>query len=102
MHLVCVNTLKTKNVFSDRLNMTRVKLLSLGNWTLSSMLIYQRMRKPFTLRLTALDVVRRTALSPLNTGDCISQLQIQVIIDQSYTLVKALIDVDAELELDAV
>ena len=51
------------------------------------MLIDQRMRKPFSHTFTDLDVVHQAVLSPLNTGDCVRQLQIQVGIDPSYILV---------------
>ena len=68
------------------------------------MLMDQRMRKPFSYTFTALDVVHQAALSPLNAGDCVPKLQIQVGIDPSciscYAM-QALEDVDAELELDA-
>ena len=68
------------------------------------MLMDQHMRKPFSHMLTALDVVHQAALSPLNAGDCVPQLQIQIGIDLSCILcyaMQALVDVDAELELDA-
>ena len=42
------------------------------------MLMDQRIIKPFFHTLTALDVVHQAALSPLNAGDCVPQLQIQV------------------------
>ena len=62
----------------------------------------QRMRKPFSHTLIALDVVHQAAISPLNAGDCVPQLQIQVGIDSCFFCyaMQALVDVDAELELD--
>ena len=64
----------------------------------------QHMRKPFSHKMEALDVVYQAVLSPLNVGDCVPRLQKQVGIDSSCIFVlymQALVDVDAELELGA-
>ena len=71
---------------------------------MNSMLIDHRMRKPFSHTLSALDVVHQAALLPLNAGDCVPQLQIQVGIDPNCILVLrhgGTYNVNAELELDA-
>ena len=84
MHSVCI-FFEKKNVLSDRLNITRVKLLQ-GSWAMSFMRMVQRMRMPFFHTLTALDVAQQAVLSPLNAGDCVPRLQKQVGIDPSSIL----------------
>ena len=68
---------------------------------MSSKLIDQLMRKPSSHTLTALDVVHQAALSPPIAGKCVPQLQIQVDINPSSILVLYVVDVDTEIELDA-
>ena len=70
----------------------------------SSMPMKKRCGKPFSRTSTVLEVVHIAFLSPLNAGDCVPRLQNPAGIDPScfwYYAMQALVDVDAELELDA-
>ena len=51
------------------------------------MLLVQRVRKPFSHMLTALDVAHQTVLSPLNAGACVPRLQKQIGMYPSCILV---------------